>query len=103
MYDFWMDWNRPRRGYLDPELEYVVATSLIESHPPRRYALAAFEVGQASIIAGGLILLLSAYGSTLWAVSVALEVQQSLFVLAVIGVVLMTVGIALVVVPKLVK
>jgi hypothetical protein len=93
MYDSRLDWRKPGRDYLDPELENISASSLIDSHKPHRYALAAFEVGTACLIAGAILLLLSVYGSTSWGFTIPPEESRSLLMTTVTGMGLSAVGI----------
>lgn len=93
MYDSRIDWRKPGRDYLDPELEKIFASSLIESHRPRRYALAAFQVGTAGLIAGAILLLLSVYGSVSWGFNIPPEGARSLFMTAMTGLGLSAVGV----------
>lgn len=92
MYDSRIDWRRPGRDHLDPELENIVASSLIEVSRPHRYALAAFQVGTACIIAGALLILLAVYGSTVWNTSTMPENVPGLLTTAVVGIALSIVG-----------
>jgi VIT1/CCC1 family predicted Fe2+/Mn2+ transporter len=92
MVDSRFDWRKPGRDYLDPELENIIASSLMKVSRPRLYRLAAFQVGTASIIAGALLLLLSTYGSTMWTSSTMIEVAPKLLTLAVMGILLSLVG-----------
>lgn len=93
MYDSRIDWRRPGRDHLDPELENIVASSLIEASRPHRYALAAFQVGAACVMAGALLLLLAIYGSTVWNSSMTPEQAPTLLRTAVMGIALSAVGI----------
>lgn len=93
MYDSRIDWRRPGRDYLDPELENIVASSLIEASRPHRFALAAFQVATACTIAGALLLLLAVYGSTVWNSSITPEQAPTLLRTAVMGIALSAVGV----------
>jgi hypothetical protein len=92
MYDSRMDRTNPDRNFLDPELKNVVASSLIEARHPRQYALAIFEVGTASVVAGVLLLLLSVFGSTTWTPNLSAETMRHLLTLGVLGAVWSLVG-----------
>jgi VIT1/CCC1 family predicted Fe2+/Mn2+ transporter len=103
MVDSRFDWRRPGRDYLDPELENVIASSLIKASHPHHYVLAAFQVGTASIIAGILLLLLSVFGSTGLTSSVTPEVIEGLLTLTVMGGVLTLVGAVVAFISGLLK
>jgi hypothetical protein len=92
MYDSRIDRRKPGRDYLDPELENVVASTLIEGSRPRRYAYAAYQLGTACVIAGALLLLLSVSGSTAWTPSMVLEHGRSVLATVALSVVLSLVG-----------
>jgi hypothetical protein len=103
MFNTRMDWRKPGRDYLDPELEEVMASSLIEIRHPRQYRLAAFQVGTASMVAGMLLLLLSAFGSTVWTAGLAPEMLRGLLMPTMIGIALTAAGALFAGVSRLVK
>jgi hypothetical protein len=93
MYDSRIDRVNPDRNLLDPELKHMVASSLIKARPAHHYALAVFRVGTASIVAGVLLLLLSAFGSSMWTAGTTPETLWSLLRLGFMGATWAIVGI----------
>jgi len=93
MYDSRIDRRHPGRGLMDPELENIYASTLIEANHSHRYAIAAFRAGMVCVVAGALLLLNAIFGVASWTMSLGAGTIESPAADAVPGVALAAAGL----------